>query len=157
MTQQQPNDYQDKEFKLERYKYILGQIKSLNENIYKYLTLFQTLTTAIIGAGVSVFLSWRNLNITADVARLAIRCLLGLLIILGIFSITSIAIGVVSWFDYRKEEVNLLNQVVYLGFRKLPKLSNWWRWYETYIIALILIVIITVYIVVETNIIPLIN
>ena len=42
-------------FKLERYKYILGQINFLNENLHKYLTLFQTLATAIVSAAVAVF------------------------------------------------------------------------------------------------------
>ena len=35
------------EFKLERYKYILQQLQILNENAHRYLTLFQTLATAI--------------------------------------------------------------------------------------------------------------
>lgn len=43
------------DFELERYKYILSQIQHLNEGIHKYLSLFQTLTTAIVGGGVALF------------------------------------------------------------------------------------------------------
>ena len=37
---QSTNQGIDADFQLERYKYILGEIRSLNENIHKYLTLF---------------------------------------------------------------------------------------------------------------------
>lgn len=60
-------------FKLERYKYILGQIQFLNDSLHKYLTLFQTLATAILSAGVAVFVGWQKLGVTAEVARLGIR------------------------------------------------------------------------------------
>jgi hypothetical protein len=39
------------EFKLERYKYILKQSHFFNENIHKYLSLFQVLATALVAAG----------------------------------------------------------------------------------------------------------
>ena len=73
------------DFMLERYKYILQQIHFLNENIHKYLALFQTLATVIVGGGVAIFISWESLNITADVAREGIRGLLGLLVVLALF------------------------------------------------------------------------
>src|SRR5258708_14054402 len=57
------------EFKLERYKYILQEIHSLNENIHKYLTLFQALVTAIIGGGITIFLSRKMLRIYASLGH----------------------------------------------------------------------------------------
>ena len=71
------------EFKLERYKFVLQQIHSLNENIHKYLTLFQTLATAIVGGGVIIFVTWQDTGLSVDVARIGIQALLGLLIILA--------------------------------------------------------------------------
>jgi hypothetical protein len=88
-------------FKLERYKYILNEIHFLNENVYRYLTLFQTLATAIFGAGAAVYISWRKLAVDAAVARLTIKALLGLLVILALFAILSLLSGVLSWLDYR--------------------------------------------------------
>ncbi len=52
------------DFKLERYKYILQQLQILNENAHKYLTLFQTLATLIVGGGTYLFVSWRNFHIS---------------------------------------------------------------------------------------------
>lgn len=36
------------DYKLERYKFILQQLNSLNETTQKYITLFQTLATAVL-------------------------------------------------------------------------------------------------------------
>ncbi|MDF5707084.1 MAG: hypothetical protein PUP90_05220 [Nostoc sp. S4] len=155
---QDTQDYnQGSDFKLERYKYILQQIHFLNENIFKYMYLFQTLATAIITGGIAVFVSWRKLEITPDIAKLGITSFLGLLIITAIFSIFSIVVGVASWVDYRKEEVELLNETVRPGFRKPARIRNLWRWYETYIVLLIFLVIVFIYFFVESQVIPLIK
>jgi heme/copper-type cytochrome/quinol oxidase subunit 2 len=142
------------EFKLERYKYILQQLHSLNENIHKYLTIFQVLITAIVGGIVTVFVNWKNLNINVETAAVGIRGLLGLLIISSLFVIVSILAGLFSWFDYRNEEVRLLNESVRPSFRHKPKLRNFWRWYETYMILFILIATVFIYRYVENQIIP---
>jgi hypothetical protein len=141
-------------FKLERYKYILGQLNSLNENLHKYLTLFQTLTTAIVSAGVAVFVSWQKLGITASMAQLSIRILLGLLVILAAFVILSVISGVFSWLDYRREEVKLLDKTVETGFRSLPNVKNFWRWYETYVVVFVLSVVIIALVFVERQVLP---
>lgn len=142
------------DFKLERYKFILQEVHTLNDNLHKYLALFQTLTTAIFGAGVALFVSWRQLNITVEVAITAMRGLLALLIILTLFVVSSLIAGILSWFDYRWEEVELLNETVKQGFRKPPSLKNFWRWYETYLIVFILIVVVAIAIYVETQVVP---
>jgi hypothetical protein len=148
---------QGTDFELEHYKYILQQIHTLNDNIHKYLALFQTLATAIIGGGIWLFVSWRNLNIHADVVRASIQGLIGLLIILTLFVIISIGGGIFSWLDYRREEVELLNDVVRPGFRKMPTLRNFWRWYETYVIVFIITFVLVISIYVESQILPLIK
>lgn len=145
------------EFYLERYKYILQEIRALNENIHKYLSLFQTLATAISTAGVALFVGRQQLNLTADITRTALQGLLGLLVILAAFVIFSIIAGIFSWLDYRADEVELLNKVVGVGFRKLPKKTNFWRWQETYVILFILIVVVAIIIYVQSKIIPLIK
>lgn len=156
MSSHQNND-QGKEFKLEHYKYILQQIHTLNENLYRYLALFQALATAIIGGGVAVLVSWQNLKVGAKVARVGIHGLLGLLIILTLFLIANVIIGVLSWFDYRQDEVKLLDEVIGYQYRKPPKFKNWWRWYETYFVIFLILVMIAVFIFTETQVIPLIK
>ena len=66
------------EFKLERYKYILQQLNLLNDNHHNNLTLFQTLSMAVLGAGVGLFVAWRELKIDAETARVGLRGLFGL-------------------------------------------------------------------------------
>jgi hypothetical protein len=146
-----------KDFKLERYKYILTQINALNENLHKYLTLFQTLATAILSAVVAVVVGWPKLGISASVARLGIRSLLGILVILALFVIFSVLSGMFSWMDYRREEVELLDKEVHVGFRSAPKSGNLWRWYETHALIFILLFVIVVWIVAEWRIMPVIQ
>lgn len=147
----------NQQFYLERYKYILQEIHALNENLHKYLSLFQTLATALATAGVAVFVSREQLDITPDIARAAIQGLLGLLVILAAFVIFSIIAGIFSWFDYRSEEVELLNKIFGAGFRKLPKKRNFWRWQETHAILFILIVVFSIVVFVQSRIIPLLK
>lgn len=144
-------------FKLERYKFILQQIHTLNENTHKHLTLFQTLATAIIAGGVGIFLSSKSDKVTAEIAKTGIKGLLSLLTILALFVCALIIIGIFSWVDYRKEEADFLRHEIGLGFREYPNLKNFWRWYETYYVVFILIFIIAAHIVVRIEILPMIK
>ena len=155
--QESPNKETRSDFELERYKYILSQIQHLNEGIHKYLSLFQTLTTAIVGGGVALFVKWKEIGISPEIARTAMNSLLWLLITLALFLVFSIVSGMFSWFDYRKEEVELLNRVVGQGFRKAPKLKNAWRWYETYVLIFIIVVVTLISCYVNATIIPMIK
>ena len=156
MSNQQPSS-KSEDFKLERYKFILQEIHFLNENIHKYLALFQALATGVISAGVAVFVSWQKLNISVDTARMAIYGLLGLVVFLAFFVILFILAGMFSWFDYRKEEVELLDKAVGKGFRSAPKLGNLWRWYETYLILFIIVFVVVMFVFTTGQIIPLIK
>lgn len=151
------NDNKSDDFKLEYYKYILQQLQFLNENTHKYLTLFQTLATAVIGGGVLIFISWRQVNIDAGTAKVGISGLLWLFIILGVFVVFSIISNVLSWYDYRHEEVKLLKKEVGTEFRKAPKWGNMYRWNETYLLIFIVVVIIVVIIFVKGQVLPLIK
>lgn len=156
-TEPESSSPQTNTYKIERYKFILQELRALNDNVHKFLTLFQTLTTAIIGAGVGVFVSWQKLSISAEIAAVGIRSLLGLLLILAIFVIVSLLATIFSWMDYRKEEVALLNETIGSGHRQPPTFRNFWRWQETYLILFTFITILTIYIYTESKIIPLIQ
>jgi hypothetical protein len=140
---------------VERYKYILSEIQSLNENIHRFITLFQTLTTAIVGGGVAFLASWKNFNLTPQIALTIIRSLEGLLTLTTGFIVVSIIIGMVSWYDYRKEETELLDKYIEPGFRKSPRWKNFIRWHETYTIIFMLVFIILVDIFIEQRVVPL--
>lgn len=62
--------------------------------------------------------------------------------------------GVFDWFNYRKEEVELLDKAVESGFRKPPSWRNFLRWHVTYIIILVVVVFILVTSFMTKNILP---
>jgi hypothetical protein len=142
------------ELKMERYKYILQQLQMLNDNSHKYLTLFQTLATFIVGGGTYLFVSWRSFHISPAVARTSMQGLVGLLILMTLFIIVSLASGISSWFDYRKAELKMLDEEVGVGFRNAPRLRDWWRWYEVHMMIFIFLIVLFIVIFVETQIIP---
>ncbi|GGL07723.1 hypothetical protein [Planomonospora parontospora] len=126
-----------KEFGLERYRYILHQISALNDNAYKFLGIYQTLATTIIGVALALFVGYRQWQINPATAKAGIIGLLCLETAVAAFTILLIITGILSWIDYRREEVDLTNRLVHQGFRNLPRMKNSWRWYETYIIGFI--------------------
>lgn len=125
------------EFALERYKYILQQIHTINENVYRFLALYQTLAVAIVGGGLALFVGYRKWGVAAPVARTGIVGLTWLMTLVGAFAILLIVMGALNWWDYRKEECELTDVTVRPGFRKPPRLRNLFRWYETYIVLFI--------------------
>lgn len=90
---------------VERYKYILQQINSVNENVYRFLAIFQTLVTAIVTAALVLFVSYSKWKIASATAQTGIQAALILVTVIACFTVLLIVIGVVSWFDYRYENV----------------------------------------------------
>jgi hypothetical protein len=50
--------------------------------------------------------------------------------------------------------VALLNEAVGAGFRAQPRVGNFWRWYETYMILFIILFVLVTYCFVEDQVIP---
>lgn len=126
-----------REFAIERYRYILQQIHTVNENVYKILAVYQTLATAVVGAALGLSVGYQQWGIHISVARAGVIGLLWLATFIAGFTSLMIFIGVLAWLDYRHEECELTDREVYVGFRKKPRVGNFFRWYETYIILFI--------------------
>lgn len=126
-----------REFSLERYKYILQQVHATNENIYKFLTIYQALASTTVGAAVALFVGYKRWDLSPSIARTGVLGLIALETIIAIFTIMMILIGILTWLDYRTEECDLTDDIVGIGFRKRPNVRNFFRWYETYILAFI--------------------
>jgi hypothetical protein len=125
------------DFSLERYKYILQQIHTVNENVYKFLAIYQALATTAVGAAVALFVSYKQWGVAPAVARSGVVGLLSIETVVAVFTELLIFIGVLAWLDYREEECELTDRAVQAGFRQRPKPGNFFRWYETYIMAFI--------------------
>jgi len=57
------------EFALERYRYVLQQIHAVNENAHRFLTLYQTLATALVSAALLLFVGYQTWDVAPDTAR----------------------------------------------------------------------------------------
>lgn len=132
-----PRSATEEEFALERYKYILRQISTVNENVYRFLAIYQTLATALVGGALALFVGYRKWGIEASVARAGMIGLMLLTTVIAAFAILLIITGVLNWWDYRKEECELTDAAVRPGFRGPPQKGNFLRWYETYIVLFI--------------------
>lgn len=134
---QQPESTAEEDFALERYKYILQQINAVNENVYRFLAIYQTLATALVGGALALFVGYRKWGIQVSVARMGMIGLTLLVTVIAAFAILLIIMGILNWWDYRTEECELTDAVVRPGFRRPPQKRNLFRWYETYIVLFI--------------------
>ena len=82
------------ELHIERYKYILQQLHSLNENAYRLLGIYQSLSTLLAGAGIALFVGYRKWGISAELAKSGLTGLAVLLTIVGSFTILLIIVGI---------------------------------------------------------------
>jgi hypothetical protein len=144
----------EKDFHLERYRYILQQLHSTNESVYKLLGIFQALETSLVAGILAIFVGYRKWEIGADQARSGLIGLALLATLVGIFTVVLILACMANWFDYRKEECELAEAVIESDFRKPPMLRNWFRWNETYIILFIVSLLAFLWIAVLTFLIP---
>jgi len=122
--------------RIERYKFILTELARLSENSHKHtrylLTIFPAFTSAIIVLKFGENKIGSSVNIASPIAI----AFLVVFTLASLFVIVSILADTATWFDYRNEEVKLV-RLMGGDFRKQPKLGNFWRWYETYLIAFI--------------------
>jgi hypothetical protein len=130
------------DFSVERYKFILQQIHTANENVYRFLAIYQTLITALVGAELVLFINYRRWGISAELCRTGLIAILLLGTMIACFAVLLIVVGVLTWLDYRNEECDLTDKMIEAGFRKRPNTRHLFRWYETYIVLFIIASII---------------
>ncbi|WP_422739981.1 hypothetical protein ACN263_12580 [Micromonospora sp. WMMD729] len=128
---------QSQDFYLERYKFILQQMHAANENVYRFLAIYQTLATTLAGAALALLVGYKRWGIDPALAKSGIIGAVTLVTTVGLFVVLLIVAGVATWLDYRQEECKLTDLAVIKGFREPPRMRNFFRWYETYIILFI--------------------
>lgn len=124
---------------LERYRYVLQQVRSANENLYRFLSIYQALATLLVGAQVALFTNRKQWAIQPEVLRFGIIGLTVLVTVMALFTIMLILLGVQTWWHYRVEECDIAEKAAYPGFRKRPRMGNLFRWHETYIVGFIIL------------------
>jgi len=152
-----PEDEKDdlaKELTKIRYQHILGQIQSVNENVFRFLAIYQTLISALVAGQVLLFINHQRWSLSPSTTRIALIAILVLETLVGVFSSLMIIIGIWNWLDYRSEECDISDAILGRSFRRRPSPSNWYRWYETYMVAFIFFSVIALWILVEVWMIP---
>jgi hypothetical protein len=137
-----------------RYQHILQQIQSVNENVFRFLAIYQALISALAAGQVLLFINHRRWSLSSSVTRISLAGILVLEAIVALFTVLMIVVGILSWLDYRLEECDIADVVVGPGFRKRPSTSNWYRWYETYIILFVLLSLGALWFFVEAWMVP---
>lgn len=133
------------EFALERYRYILQQIHTVNENAHRFLAIFQTLATTLVGAALGLFVGYRKWGVDPATARGGVIGLLVLTTVVAAFTSLLIVVGAFAWIDYRNEECDITDELVGPGFRKRPRPGNLLRWYETYVLLFIIVSVLSMW------------
>jgi hypothetical protein len=131
---------------VERYKYILSKLLFLDDSIYKNISSFSKIFISIITAqGVAIFTNLKSeSDIVSDTFRFITSVTPYLVIILCIFYLFLTLANLLSWFNYRDEEVELLEKLNIDLDRKKPSWTSWYRWSETWFIIFMLCTIFTV-------------
>jgi hypothetical protein len=127
----------EKEFLLEKYKYVLEQKRSLNEATFKILSVYQVVIVGLVYAQYVILNQLFEKKISKIVAEVGSNALLFSSIFLSIFCAMMIAVGIASWIEYKKDEARIESGTDEPGESSI-KLKDFFRWYETYFLLLIL-------------------
>lgn len=131
----------DKEFVLERYRYILEQKKFLNKTTFVVISTYQAGLALVIAANYQLWVAFADKKLSKVFVSIATGGLMLLLWAIALFSISILVSGLVSWLGYRNDEASI--EMRYLGgSRPLPGANRVFHWYETYVVLGILVVTI---------------
>lgn len=137
-----------------RYGHILQQIRVVNENVFRFLAIYQTLISALAGGQVLLFINHDHWALSQSTTKIGLYGLLILETIVGIFTALMVIVGALSWFDYRSEECDISDVILGTNFRKRPSIANWYRWYETYIVVFVFLSLVALWLLVVVWMIP---
>ncbi|OJG00397.1 hypothetical protein AX761_24655 [Rhizobium sp. 58] len=96
---------------LERYKYVIDQKKRLNDATFKVAAFYQSILLVILAAQFRILELSQKSEINLGLTTLGPWGLFWAAFALTTLSLLLLAGGVASWFDYRKEEVLLEQQL----------------------------------------------
>lgn len=123
--------------RLERYKFILAEMGRLNENSHRHTKYFLAIFPALSSIALALKANPGAIVFGKEIAPIVSLGLMQVITMASIFGLVSVASDIASWIDYRREEVRLITS---MGgtFRSDPKISKFWKWYETYLIVFLI-------------------
>jgi len=123
-----------KDFLIERYKYILGQKKDLNERSFKIASVFQALLLLVASGQYKVVLDLEGGSIGADRGILVSWAMFAFVCIATACYLSLLLGGLFAWIKYRGDEATI-EADVFGAARSPPRVKDCLRWYETYLIV----------------------
>jgi hypothetical protein len=130
-------DTVENKLRFERLSYINQQKISLCNRSFSIFGTFHSITTAIVGAAVLIFVGWSPLHVDREMARIGILALILLQFLVLAFSLFSLVAGICAWQGYKTEERDIANALGQPPQGRAPKI---WSWFETYMAIFIFIV-----------------
>ena len=128
---------------VERYKYITSKIRDLDNAFEKNMVSSGKYITAIFGFLTAAVYAAKTSKITDETLVLAMNISSAMAIFICLLFIAITISGILSWIDYRKEEIEFFTHVEINIGRKPPNIANFYRWNEFwYVVALFIIGII---------------
>jgi hypothetical protein len=143
-----------RELQVERYRYLQQQLHTVNENVYRFLTIYQTLATTLVAGALALWVGYRRWGIDPALARHGVVGILLLVSVVAAFTVLLIFVGILNWLDYRHEECRLTDEIVYPGFRSPPRTRNLLRWYETWVLLFIAVSVAVMWVYALTVVLP---
>ncbi|MFD2177871.1 hypothetical protein [Veronia pacifica] len=142
-----------KEIVLERYKFIIEKQKYLDSLLHKNMDFYLKVITAIMGIFFSSASIYKNKPEIISLDSLTLMLELTSILTIFVSSVILLMTASIacSWFDYRKDEVKILDQVDGSYKREMPKKRNFWLWHES-IFAFALSIIIGFFVFVICNV-----
>jgi H+/Cl- antiporter ClcA len=139
---------------LERYKYVLKQKQFLNDTTFKITTIYQAgLAVLVAGQYAVVATAKSSPNFDRDVARAGSEILLGLMIVLSVFTLFLLGSGAAAWQSYDKEEKEF-EKDVFVREQSEQNIKRVFRWYETYIAVAVIVILFIYALVVYLEVLP---
>jgi hypothetical protein len=131
---------------LERYKYLLSKIQFLDSSLYKnidFASKFIISACSVVFATIMAYKAEKIDLISLQLGLLSISYIISFVCIIFVAITVSILL---SWKDYRNEEVALLKKLDIDIGRKPPTYNNFMRWTESwFIVGLLLIFVLSIF------------
>lgn len=130
---------------LEHYKFILLKIQHLDESLYKNIGFVSKFITTIFSFTIASILLQKADKISPELLNFSLKFTSFIIMFICItFILITIAI-VLSWFDYRNEEIALMNKMEIDIGRKSPTFKNIHRWTETWFLIVLISIFVLAY------------
>jgi len=130
---------QEKDFALERYRYVLEQKRELNKATFGIVAIYQAGLGLVAAGELAIRGALSKGELKPNDAQVMLDGVFWLLIAVTVFSLLLLFGGIAAWLGCRRDEAHFEDRFLG-GARSQPKLRNVFGWYETYFVIAIVVI-----------------